>query len=348
MSSFLRPVGVHRDINELEFISALLQSHQHVIRSSGTIKTRDIALYFKSRHGLFVSEETIERFILTDLAGQIQDEPPPKEEPVEEIVMKKKRKKSPLDEDEFLGALDICQFVSILLIPEILEGSEGSYDNFKLFAVFREAILAATKNSSVISEQSLRELFESVGEFKVSREVIESMLQLANRQEDLMEALVSDISFYKEYQDPSSYSRLRKDLSSPKLVSKNENFVATVSSIHTAPSIDFSSDTFRRPLFNMLLWTAGIAAYFAYVLNAEGGWVKPKCDNDTTACNIASGITSWLSLFLQLVCLGLPYIFLGSIGNADFGYGKIARLGWLLVSMATIFLVTVYTFFTVR
>jgi hypothetical protein len=346
MSSFLRPIGVHRDINELEFLSALLQSHQHVIRSSGTIKTRDIALYFNSRHGLFVSEETIERFILTDLAGQIQDEPQPKEEPAGEKGMKK-RKKSPLDEDEFLGALDICQFASILLIPEILEGSEGSYEKFKLFAVFREALMTATKNASVISGESLRGLFESVGEFKVSDEVIQSMLELASRPEDLMDALVSDLSLFKEYQEISSYTKLRKALSEPKLMSKDENVVATISTIHTAPSIDYASDTFRRPLFNMLLWTAGIAAYFAYVLNSDAGWVEPKCDSDTTACNIASGVTSWLSLFLQLVCLGLPYIFLGSIGNADFGYGKLVRLGSLVVSMATIFLVTVYTYFTV-
>jgi len=53
-------------------------------------------------------------------------------------------------------------------------------------------------------------------------------------------------------------------------------------------------------------------------------------------------------LFLQLVCLGLPYIFLGSIGNADFGFGKLTRLASLVVSMATIFVVTIFTFFTVR
>ena len=345
MTSFLRPVGVHRDIQELEFLSALLQSHQHVIRSSGTIKARDIALYFKSRHGILVSEVFIERFILNDLAGQIQDEPLPKVEPTQE---KPKKKKSPLDEDEFLGALDICQFASILLIPEFLEGSEGTEEEFKLFAAFRDAFMGATGNAPTITVQSLRELFETVGEFKVSDEVIQSMVQLASRPEDLMNALVSDISLFREYHEVSSYEKLRASMLNPKSLSKEDNVVAPVSMIHTAPSIDYSSDTFRRPVFNMMLWTAGIAAYFAYVLNSEGSWVEPKCDSDTTACNIASGIMAWLSLFLQLVCLGLPYIFLGSIGNADFGFGKLTRLASLVVSMATIFLVTIFTFFTVR
>ena len=72
MSSFIRPIGVHRDINELEFISALLQSHQHVIRSSGSIKAVDIAVYLKSRHGIIVAEDVIDHLIITELAGQIQ------------------------------------------------------------------------------------------------------------------------------------------------------------------------------------------------------------------------------------------------------------------------------------
>ena len=73
MSSFIRPIGVHRDINELKYISALLQSHQHVIRSSGSIKAVDIAVYLKSRHGVIVSEEAIDQLIITELAGKIQN-----------------------------------------------------------------------------------------------------------------------------------------------------------------------------------------------------------------------------------------------------------------------------------
>jgi hypothetical protein len=341
MSSFVRPVGVHRDLSELEFISALLQTQQHVLRTSGTIKAADVVLYLKSRHGISVAEETIDRFILTDLAGQTQNNLFTKETTVQPS------RKSDAD----VGvALDICQLTSILLIPELLEGSEGT--DFKIVVPFRDAVVAVMKDDSMITEITLRELFEGVGEFNVADEVLHDMLHLARRPEYLIDALVSDIALYKDYQEISCTSKLRTSISNPKPSSQSpeeaKGMVVTASTIHTAPSIDFSSDTFRRPLFGMLLWTAGIAAYFAYVLKADGrSWVQPKCDSDTTACNIAIGIMSWLSVFLQLVCLGLPYIFLGSIGNADFGYGKVVRFLTLVISMVTVFWVTIFTYFYV-
>ena len=347
MSSFIRPIGVHRDINELEFISALLQSHQHVVRSSGSIKAVDIAVYLKSRHGIIVAEDVIDHLIITELAGQIQTDmqKPLVENLKDKKVTSKERKEF---EDSLRIPLDICQLTAILLIPELLEESESV--NMKVFSLFRETIEASMKDGN-LTASSLRELFESINECYVSDEVIDEMLELTSTPDGLIEALVSDLALYKEHEEvsntPSLVQALSASDSTPKALNPTDPSSHSVSgtSVYTAAFIDFSSDTFRRPLFGMQLWTAGIAAYFAYVLSVEGGWVTTKCDSDSYSCEVASGITSWLNVFLQIVALGLPYILLGSIGNANMG--KIYLLPATLISMATVFLVTVFTYYNV-
>jgi hypothetical protein len=360
MSSFIRPIGVHRDINELEYISALLQSHQHVIRASGSVKAVDIVVYLKSRHGLIVSEEVIDQYIITELAGQIQNDVPLKplinddydDDNAGDIATKKVTSKERKAIEESLRIpLDICQLTTILMIPELLEESESM--NLKIFSLFRETV-EASMIDGVMTRSSLRELFESVNECHVSDEVIDEMLELTNRTEGLIDALVTDLHLYKEHEDVSNAPFLVQALSNPPVQSlhpspkdtPSSSNAVNATSIYTTPFIDLSSDTFRRPLFGMQLWTAGIAAYFAYVLNVDGDWVNTKCDGDSYSCEIASGITSWLNIFLQIVALGLPYILLGSIGNANIR--KIYLLPATLISMAVVFLVTVYTYFGVR
>ena len=117
--------------------------------------------------------------------------------------------------------------------------------------------------------------------------------------------------------------------------------MGSITSIYTVPFIDTSADTFRRPSFGMQVWTAGIASYFAYV-NTGGRWITAKCDNGSISCSIASGVAAWFSIFLQIVALGLPYILLGSLSNAN--YSKLYRFPALLIGMATVFLVTIYTY----
>ena len=347
MSSFIRPIGVHRDINEFEFISALLQSHQHVIRSSGSIKAVDIAVYLKSRHGVIVSEEVIDQLIIKELAGQIHNEDDTPAPSDENLKLKKVTNKEKRTIEESLRIpLDICQLAAILLIPELLEASESA--NMKLFAPFRDALEASMKDGK-ITGPSLRIVFEGVNECNISDEVIEKMLELSNDPNGLIDALASDLALYKEHEDVSNTPTLVKAVSNSKTetsnpMSSSSNDV-TATSIYTAPFIDYSTDTFRRPLFGMQLWTAGIAAYFAYVLSVEGGWVSTKCNSDSYSCEIASGIASWISIFLQIVALGLPYIILGSIGNANIG--KLYRLPSTLISMATVGLVTIFTYFHV-
>ena len=58
------------------------------------------------------------------------------------------------------------------------------------------------------------------------------------------------------------------------------------------------SGTFRCPRFVMLLWLAGIAAYFAYVLKShfayglqlpsDGNWSNTRCNKNGSGCSIAN------------------------------------------------------------
>jgi hypothetical protein len=123
MSSFIRPIGVHRDISELEYISALLQSHQHYIRSSGAIKADDIAIYLKSRNGIIIiiSEAVIDQLILTDLAGQVQNNENHHQPDNDRAMSKSTQPKSDNLCKESRISMDISQLTAILLIPELLE-----------------------------------------------------------------------------------------------------------------------------------------------------------------------------------------------------------------------------------
>jgi hypothetical protein len=344
MLSFLRPIGVHRDINELEYISALLQSGPHVIRTSGSIIAADIAIYLKSRHGLIVSEEIIDRLILLELAGQIQDEPIKETLRNADAEPKKKRKKAKKktdaseEEQDVHFAMDISQITAILLIPELIDASEST-DMMKIFAPFRQVITAHMIDGQ-ITATALRDIFTSVNEVNVSDEVITEMLQVADRPESLIEALVKDVALYKDHSSVSKAPTLVEAISDP---SNND---LSIKSVFTAPFIDSSADTLRRPSLGMQLWTTGIAAYFAYVRTTDELWITAKCNDDSIGCSIASGLATWFSIFLQIVALGVPYIVLGSLSNAN--YSKWYRFPALLIGMVTVFVVTVPAYRYVR
>lgn len=193
----------------------------------------------------------------------------------------------------------------------------------------------------MITEAALRELFESVGEIDVSNEVIQNMIALASRPADLINALVNDLLLFKDNQSVSSTVQLRASITKP-------SSFANASKVNTSPFLDYSADTFQRPLFVMQLWSAGIASYFAYMVGMYGGnFVSPNCTSDTNSCKIADGIMDWINLFIRICSIGLPYIILGSLGNSSFGFRKSLRIPAIAISMCSIFMVTIYTFFWV-
>ena len=86
-------VGSLADTKELEYLSALLQTESEDICSDGTIRSRDIEVYLRSRHGLSCSRMYIEEHFIPELGGNIHGP--------SEII-------------------DLIQIVSIILIPFFL------------------------------------------------------------------------------------------------------------------------------------------------------------------------------------------------------------------------------------
>lgn len=342
MTSFQRPTGVFRDMNELEFIAALLQTNQKVIRTAGTVKAADIVLYLISRHGIVVPEHVVQQSIVTELAGQTQD--------VGDVTT------TPTGVDAGPSnhnhdVIDISELTAILLIPQLLEASQNKLDNARVFTYFEAVIEAEHNKEGLLTKEGLRKLFEGVGENNVSDTLLNEMVALAAAGGDLVSALTSDVTLFDDlenYLDDKCNSKMKNEsVGGKESDTKQTTEPALAVSIHTAPAIDYTADTFRRPLFPMLLWSAGISSYFAYVLKEteQGTWVTTNCDDDGSLCSIAQGIVSWLAVFLQLVVLGLPYIFLASLGNSNYYQGKLQNLAALVIGMTTIAVFTVLPFF---
>jgi hypothetical protein len=168
------------------------------------------------------------------------------------------------------------------------------------------------------------------------------MLKIYDCPENLKDVLICDVALYNDHSNVSNSVTLIATMTEPNSDDGTGKFVST---INTAPFIDFSSDTFRRPLFGVQLWATGISAYFAYVLEVNSDWVVAKCNTETGTCNVAQGIAQWFSIFLQIVSLGLPYILLGSFSNAN--YGKFLRFPAIIISMTIVAMVTLFTYYNV-
>ena len=68
-TSFERPIGAAADVKELEYLSALQQTERTFLRPEATLTSVDVRRYLKSRHGLDVSVEDVERHIFQELVG---------------------------------------------------------------------------------------------------------------------------------------------------------------------------------------------------------------------------------------------------------------------------------------
>lgn len=59
MPSFARPTGARADLNELEYVSALHQTCKPRLRSDGTVSTKDVERFLKSRYGIVTSRKIL-------------------------------------------------------------------------------------------------------------------------------------------------------------------------------------------------------------------------------------------------------------------------------------------------
>lgn len=240
---FERVTGVHRDINELEYITALLQTNQKVLRTSGTVKAEDIALYLKSRHGVVVEEDVLQELIVSQMAGGQWREEDGNENRV----------------------LDICQLVAILLIPHLLQQASGGSKDCKenVFASFAAQIGGGDGGDhDPLTRDKLRAIFEECGEDNVTDDLLDEMIKLAADDEDFVAALTSDLGLYrldwnntdstnfddvallknnaveKQPEDQHEAVELGED------TAKDEQQLLPLNRIHTASSVDYTADTF--------------------------------------------------------------------------------------------------------
>jgi len=350
------PVGVHRDLNELEYIAALLQSHPKIVRTSGTLKAIDIVIYLLSRHGVQVSKETVEDLIVTELAGNT----------MKETATNTSRSSSDNNYAvEITKVLDISQMAAILVIPELLQAARksescASSDSTHLFSAFEAELGGALPTTKEALRKAMKDNGVVVDDDEIPEDLLDSMLAAAKG--GTIDALTSDLELFS-LEWKCSHSTIFEDISAvatecpPVEVSRmgtdgqqEQAPIDQIVRINTAPSLDATADTVRRPLAFMLLWSSGIVAYFAYVLNTknEGEWLDANCEGDATACTIADGILRWLAVFLQLVLLGLPFMWLGSLGNSVYVDATWKSILKTCISITTVAMFTVVPFFKVN
>jgi hypothetical protein len=114
--SFDHPVGAQADTKEIEYVASLLQSGSN-LRSDGTIQAIDVALYLQSRHGIDVSTKYIEEHLFPELGGSSSSS----SNTCSSTSSSGGGDDVPTDAGGPTPFLDICQLLSITLIPYFLE-----------------------------------------------------------------------------------------------------------------------------------------------------------------------------------------------------------------------------------
>ena len=333
------PTGVHRDIPELEYIAALLQSDPQAVRASGTIKAIDIVFYLLSRHGVQVSEDLVEERIMTELAGSLKNDN-------DKFAQEDEKDDKPRGK-----VLDICQMAAILIIPELVQAAADEKNESKetnLFSAFEKELGGALPNNKEALRETLRKNVVLFDADDISDDLLDEMLAVARG--GTAEALTSDIAHFNmewtnstDCDDSSTEGRKQAtDSTAVNDIRKTGNH--EIRQVYSAPAIDYAADTVRRPLAVMLLWSSGITAHFAYVLltTNQGEWLNTHCNGDLTACKVVDGITMWLAIFVQLVLLGLPFIWLGSLGNSAYAghtWNSVASTCTSIAAMSTFIIV---------
>jgi hypothetical protein len=82
----------------------------------------------------------------------------------------------------------------------------------------------------------------------------------------------------------------------------NGDNVREVEREFTAPSIDYTADTYRSKTFVILLWITAVNTYFAYVYASLGSFGRLDCAvaKSEFACKIGSSVIGWLVILTQL------------------------------------------------
>ncbi|KAG7356326.1 hypothetical protein IV203_001012 [Nitzschia inconspicua] len=365
---FERPVGASADLKELEYISALHQTCSTKLRQDASITAADIRLFLRSRYGILVDEEELQKTVISGLGGG---------DSAEEII-------------------DLMEVVCMLLIPTLLKASRvETDDDFHLSKDLPEGVIppepdliknvltmmledvTGDATSKPLNERLVASLFEAYGEMDLAKDssLHKAMIQAANptgRENAKLDVntfssgLVTDIQEY----DLKNETRTTCNLEDVLLTRGSQEFLPAMSdkdlSFHdvenkrkrstplltewTAQSIDSTAGNYRNKYLMVTLVATVIITYFAYwydpTMVATSGlcpeyaydyYAPWTVNSGTIACEVGFSLLSWLTTFVVFSAFGLFFVGLGSLGN---GIGTVKKW-WSLVGFVVVFLLVV-------
>jgi hypothetical protein len=346
MVSFQRPTGAVADLSELEYVSALQQTHSGAARKDGSIQDVDIQLFLKSRYGIDVSLEDVQRFILGGFGdGDVIDLSEMTSMLLIPTLVKaasQARGGESAEQDLFeQGILYPDPGLIQTVLGMILRDVTGSLEPPELTISLLQDILLAYGEEEMSQDQGLlREMLEAAvteGEqldanafaraltkdvllYDVKKEVaLNTNYHDVMKAEDLQDKASktdTDLSFADESQDDEEY--LIEDDKQPEGQSEAP---AKIRKFYSSPGIDYTACRYNSKFIVVLLWTGFIICYIAYfgpiVREGSAGVFQNLCDGSSFVfgCRIGVAIISWLFILGFLGGLGAAYVAFGSIGN---------------------------------
>ncbi|CAB9512556.1 expressed unknown protein [Seminavis robusta] len=219
-------VGPAADLREMEYVSALHQSSEPILRSDGTISSKDIIPYLMSRYGIQITNEqaldiasNICGAKFRNLVSEEDDEDAEERRKVDEELREvigfgccgwgaKKDTENEENngggaeedeaEDEEILYFDLVQLASLLLIPELLQLGD-MLKNQKVEMDFKRSLYQLRRSVAFVAEDKLKQL----GQAKLSPNcdrvllvVIESLIEVLDEetQEEIRNGRPLDIS----------------------------------------------------------------------------------------------------------------------------------------------------------
>lgn len=336
MVSFQRPIGAAADLQELEYVSALLQTQQSGsgARRDGSVQDVDIQLFLKSRFGIDVSLKDIQRLVIHAFG----------------------------DGD----VIDLSEMTAMLLIPTLIkatataqeeeeETDDIQYPKPGLIQSVLSMILRDVTGSSKppkLTVSLLHDILLAYGEESMSNDV-DLLREMATfgevlNEETFSRALTNDVLLYN-VNDEATLTTNYRDVMKPIRNEKEEDTVkmslhddsddqdyllengkqdlpqtkqapATIQRFWSSPGIDFTACRYSSKFIVVFLWTGFVISYIAYfgrIVREETSYqfdnVCPPTSN--FGCRIMLAIVEWLFILATLCGFGLAYVALSCTGN---------------------------------
>ncbi|CAB9525693.1 expressed unknown protein [Seminavis robusta] len=394
--TFDRPVGPYADTKELEYVSALHQTCAPLLRQDGSIEAIDILHFLRSRHGVEVEEDVVRQAIIIELCGspELQARSEETAEDSSDMILKKEAAKDGDEEEEEEDpepAMDICQMLALLLVPFLRSGNSDGTNQEAVSRVIEIALdtiwaeLRAhavdvqgsdTDEGVLVTPEFLGEILDCFGEFSVSKDVLNEMVQAASGDDNqnnepqfyltkasFLQALTADTQMF----DPNLDETLNTHFEEAQLA--HEKTIASggktmqdeygpeeepvFKTVYMADNVDSTADSYRSTLWFVLAWVSAVFVYVCYMTNTDIKATKEDfaewgCDN-LFGCDLARALLNWSVIFIELMVLGLLWVFVTTLGNSTHPTKTIPQKLFttirILIAMTLTLAGTVLTFF---